>query len=123
MSTSTYVGYSDGSYGGNGPGYWVNDNNIFLYDDEDERQHCGVFLHPIGDYEDNERQIFGEYTHTWNDTDVELDSVSVSYPRGISLSWSSSTTTEEWTTDTEDDSNTFLKMKQSEALENPFYCW
>lgn len=115
LSTSYWVGYQDGSNGGDGPGFWVNDNNIFLYEDEGDRHYCGVYLTPTGNYDENERAIHGEYTHTWNDTDVELSSIGVSFPWGISLSWSESNSVKQWTTDTEDDSSTFLSIKQSEA--------
>ena len=120
--TSKYVAYKDGSYGGNGPGFTVNDNNIWLYDDENKYHWAGVYLESVGDYSEDQRQVYGEYIHNWWEERTRVDSINVSYPAGISISYTKEEYVDEWKTDTEDDGDTFLKIKQSEATQNTYQC-
>lgn len=113
-STSEYVSYRDGTMSsGAGLGFDVGDSSISTNGDEDDLHHCGVYLMPIGDYSENERRIQGAYSHTWSE--VTIDSVSVGYPLGISVSVSDETN--EWKTDTEDDGDTLLRVNQGDMYQ------
>lgn len=110
-SMSEYVSYADGSYGGNGPGFEMDDNSMSYNGDDGNLHWGGVFLQAIGDFDSNERQVFGDYVHTWKEG--KLERVTVSYPGGISVDLAPET--ESWKTDTEKDGDQLLKVKQSEA--------
>lgn len=110
LTSSDYVWYRDGSFDGDGPAFNVDDLSIYAHDETDI-WYCGAYLIPLGDYTASERRVYAEYSHTWND--VSIDSVSVSYPAGLSVSVSNETY--EWTTDTEKDGSTLLYVHQNDA--------
>jgi hypothetical protein len=110
-SMSEYVSYRDGTADGTGPGFEMDDDAMSYYGDDDDIHWCGLYIEPIGDYDSDERRLQGGYTHTWKE--VTIDSVSVSYPGGVSVSVSDET--KSWDTDTEQDGDTLLRLRQSDA--------
>lgn len=118
LAESTYTGgditvqYRDGT-SGSGPGF-----NVADVDSTDgDRGYCGVNLVPLGDYSIEERILQGAYSHTWES--VTIDSVSVAYPYGVSVSVTDESY--EWKTDTEIDGTTLLRLNQADA-ECSCYC-
>ena len=118
-SKQQYVEYEDGSYDGNGPGFTVDDFDMERDNDmQGGPYYAGVYLEPIGDYSEEQRQVYGEYLHNWNES-TSVTSMSVSYPSGgISLSYEEEENVKEWKTDTEKDGDTLLKVKQEEASDD-----
>ena len=64
-----------------------------------------------GDYSCGERELQGGYSHTWND--VSIDSASVGFPAGVSVSVSDGTY--EWKTDTKNDGDTLLRLSECDT--------
>ena len=78
---------------------------------------AGIQLYPVGDYSSYERYVYGDYLHSWNDTYTTYD-VSVSYPGGIDMTFSSDSDVITETTGTEGDGNTMMKISQSEVSDS-----
>ena len=104
------VSYRDGT-SGSGPAFDVDDYNLFRYGD-DGPHYFSVDIVPKGDYESDERRIQGAYSHTWES--VDINGVSVGYPSGVSVTVGNSS--KEWTTDTEKDGSTLLRLQQRQAM-------
>ena len=115
IDTSDYVEYADGSYGGEGPGFTVDDQGADWAGDEDDYFYGGVYLNEIGDYSESQRAVLGEYQHNWTEESTSISSVSVSYPAGISVSFTNEEVTKSWKTDTEQDGDTWLEVYQKDA--------
>lgn len=108
--TSNLVTPNESEFG-SGPAFLVNDDDV---PDENNQYWAGVYLDAVGDYTEDERRIQGGYSHLWEG--VSVDSVSVSYPVGVSVSVSDHTY--EWTTPTEQDGDTLLRLSQADSV----YC-
>lgn len=94
-STSTDVAPEDDwGFDFEGPGYSMDDYSA-RNDMEDRQYYAGVYIVPRDeDVDPEDREIQGKYTHTWEE--VEIESVSVSYPAGLSVSVSNDD--KKWTT-------------------------
>lgn len=110
FATSDYVSYKDGTFGGDGPAFEVDD----IYADDETNSWSGVYITPIGDYSQTQRRVYGRYTHTWDRVTVESVSVGFS-ATGPSLSVELSDETKKWQTDSEQDGSTPLYVHQSDA--------
>lgn len=97
----------------------INDGLPFTADDgaaEDGTYYwAGLNVVPVGDYSSSERYVYGEYVHTWNVSETNY-SVGVSYPAGVSISFSTTETVKKESTGTEGDGDTLMKLNQSEAV-------
>ncbi|USZ67002.1 hypothetical protein NGM10_09700 [Halorussus salilacus] len=95
-----------------------NDGIAYSVDDvsagDGDNLYCGLNIEPIGDCTIDQREVFGQYMHTWTDVEVS-SSFGVSFPAGISVSYSVDTEVGEQTTGTEGDGDTLMTLDQSEA--------
>ncbi|MFC6731692.1 hypothetical protein [Haladaptatus sp. GCM10025893] len=107
--TSTYVTPNENEFG-DGPSFEVDDYYIGWDGAENDQHWAGVYLEPVGNYTSDERRIQGGYSHIWNN--VSIDSVSIGYPWGVSVSVSDSRY--EWRTTT-DDSGNLLRVRQEDS--------
>lgn len=107
--TSNHVGYRDATFAGQGPGFNVDDLNGY-----DSHLYCGAYITPIGDYSSTQRRVYGRYTHTWDQ--VEIDSVGVGMSTsGPSLKVTLTNNTKKWQNDTEQDGDTPLYVHQNDS--------
>lgn len=116
-STSTYssgseVSVNTSSQSLNGIGFEVDDNGA--KQDGSTSYYCGLNIEPVGDYSYQERQVRGEYTHTWGET-TYIDSFSIGLPHGASVSFKKNTNVNEIATTTEGDGDTWMTLTQAEA--------
>lgn len=111
--TSTYVTPNEDEFG-EGPAFEVDDYQLGLDSAESDQHWAGVYLEPVGNYTSDERRIQGGYAHLWEG--VTIESVSVGYPWGISVSVSD--TNYKWETATEIDGDTLLRVAQEDSI----YC-
>ncbi|KDE57288.1 hypothetical protein EL22_13350 [Halostagnicola sp. A56] len=107
--TSQYVSTEDDN-NNDGVAYSVDD----VAASDGDNLYCGLNIEPIGDYSYEEREVFGQYMHTWTDVEVS-SSFGVSFPAGISVSYSVDTSVGEETTGTEGDGDTMMTLDQSQA--------
>ncbi|NEU58408.1 hypothetical protein [Halorussus sp. MSC15.2] len=107
--TSSNVSTEDDN-NNDGVAYSVNDVSA----GDGDRLYCGLNIEPIGDYSASEREVFGQYMHTWTDVEVN-SSFGVSFPAGISVSYSVDTNVNQEKTGTEGDGDTLMTLDQSEA--------
>ncbi|UPV75908.1 hypothetical protein M0R89_07575 [Halorussus limi] len=107
--SSQYVTVGDGNN---------QDGAAFSVDDvssgDGDSLYAGLNIQPIGDYSYSERKVFGEYMHTWTTVDVNA-SYGVSFPAGVSVSYSVDTNVNEEVTGTEGDGDTLMELDQSQA--------
>jgi len=108
VSHPDHMGYRDGT-SGSGPAFNVNDQDA-IPGDLPDRFSVDVRLKPVGPWEPDMRRVQGAYTHT--SLGGSVDGVSVSFPAGVSVSTSFQTQT--WTTDTEKDGETLLRVNQAD---------
>ena len=107
--TSTYVSPKEEEFG-DGPCFTARDE----YGDNQNQHYAGAYIEPVGNYGTRERRIQGAYTHVWND--ISIESVSVGYPLGISVSVSDEDY--KWRTRTERHGDELLRIAQADAT----YC-
>lgn len=107
--TSTHVSTEDGN-NNDGVAYSVDDISA----SDGDSLYCGLNIEPIGDCSYDQREVFGEYLHNWTDVEVN-SSFGVSFPAGISVSYSVDTNVNQETTGTEGDGDTLMTLDQSEA--------
>ncbi|MFQ3319001.1 MAG: hypothetical protein ACI80F_001061 [Natronomonas sp.] len=113
-STSTYVEpKEEWGYDFEGPGYAVEDQ--YAAGDSTESYHyAGVYLVEREDSVDpSDREIQGNYVHTWDE--IDITGGSVGFPAGISLSVSEND--KKWDTKTEQDGD-LLRISQAEASDS-----
>lgn len=107
--TSTYVTPEDDN-NNDGVAYSVDDVSA----SDGDNLYCGLNIEPIGDCSYDQREVFGQYLHNWTDVDV-TSSFGVSFPAGISVSYSVDTEVNQEKTGTEGDGDTLMSLDQSEA--------
>lgn len=110
---SDYVNYKSGT-SGRGPAWEINDDytldNGYAFDGQD---HYFVGVHLVWngtESEKNNKTISASYSHTWSN--VNINSVSVSYPGGVSVGVSNED--KEWNKG-RDDSGEFLRLGYNEV--------
>lgn len=108
--SSSYVSVEDDDTS-DGLAFSVDD---VLGDDENEDRYCGVHIVPTGDYSESERDVRGQYVHTWNTSNVDY-SFGIDYPAGISTSFSTDKEVKEEATSTEGDGDTLMVLNQDDA--------
>ena len=110
-STSTDVAPEENwGFDFEGPGYSMDDYGA-RNDMEDRQYYAGVYIVPRDeDVDAEDRAIQGRYTHTWEE--VEIESVSVSYPAGLSVSLSNNE--KKWRTKDNGDGD-LLRITQADA--------
>lgn len=118
-----YTSHDDITYrsgtSGNGPAFDVVDVN-----DQSRTGYwwCGTHIEPVGDYSNEERILAAAYTHTWTvDGDPYIDSVSVSYPPGISISFKNEDDEAREKTIDRDASGELFRENQAQAEDCPDY--
>lgn len=107
--TSDHVGYREGTFSGQGPGFNVDDGSGY-----DSHLYCGAYITPIGDYSSTQRRVYGRYTHTWDQVEIESVGVGMSIS-GPSLSVTLSDNNKKWQTDSEQDGDTPLYVHQNDV--------
>lgn len=96
-----------------GPGYSCNDYRA-AKDSTQSYHHAGVYLLERDESVDSsDREIQGSYAHNWHDVNVQ--SVSVGYPSGVSMNVSDETYL--WETKTENDGD-LLRLSQADASDS-----
>lgn len=111
--TSNNVTYANASYNSNGIAFEVDDSAI--ENSGSSGWYAGMYLNPTGSYAPNQRLIRGEYIHNWSTVDSSIESISLGIPAGFSVSYSIETETHDWSTTTEEDNDTFLRVYQEDA--------
>ena len=101
----------------------VSDGLPFVVDDLNASDGTGYWagLHivPVGDYSASEREVRGQYVHTWNVETTNLNySIGVSFPRGVTLSFDQekNTSVKKEPTSSEGDGDTMMKLQQNDAI-------
>lgn len=107
--TSNYVTAEDNN-NNDGIAYSVDDVSA----GDGDNLYCGLNIEPIGDCTTEQREVFGQYMHTWTDVDVTA-SYSVSFPAGISVGYSVDTEVGDKKTGSEGDGDTMMTLDQSQA--------
>ncbi len=103
---TTTLGYRKGTLA-QGPDFNVDDAN---FSGGDNYQYCIAYLTPASDAAPEDREVFGSYTHTYNN--VTIDGVGVG-PKGINVTIKE--TTGKWTTKKERD-GTILVARHSDVI-------
>lgn len=114
LKSSSYVSYRSGT-SGSGPGFNVDDDQIYIDGQTDSTFYAGVELEPIGNYTQPQRKVQAAYSHTY---DVSILDVGVGYPFGVSVDVDNEN--REWVRDTDQNGN-FLRIAQDEARQG-YYC-
>lgn len=107
--SSQYVTVGDGN-NSDGAAFSVDDASV----NDGDSLYCGLNIEPIGDLTYEQREVFGEYLHNWTTVEVS-SSFGVSFPAGISVSYSVDTNVNEELTGTEGDGDTLMTLDQSQA--------
>lgn len=115
-STSTYssgyVNPNTSSRSLSGLGFEVDDEGASQ--DGSTSYYSGLHIEPVGDYTAKERQVNGEYTHTWGET-TYIDSFSIGFPSGASVTFKQDTNVNRVETTTEGDGDTWMELTQAQA--------
>lgn len=116
-----YTSHDDVSYrsgtSGEGPAFNVRD---VMDQSRTGWWYCGTHIEPIGDYDYDERILAAAYTHTWTvEGEPYIDSVGVSYPPGISISFKDSDDEAREKTIDRDSSGELFRESQSDASSCP----
>ena len=111
-SSGSHVNVNTSSRSLYGIGFEVDDKGASQ--DGSTSYYCGLNIEPVGDYTAQERQVKGEYTHTWGET-TYIDSFSIGLPHGASVTFKKETNVNEVKTTTEGDGDTWMELTQAQA--------
>lgn len=110
--SSSYVQANTSSRSLSGLGFEVDDKGASQ--DGSTSYYSGLHVEPVGDYTAKERQVKGEYTHTWGET-TYIDSFSIGLPHGASVTFKKDTNVKRIETTTEGDGDTWMELTQAQA--------